>query len=60
MRAWSEGQTVDVVPADVLEGWRKKCDGIVQEWIDAVAKRGHADGAEMVARARVLDREAVQ
>ena len=49
-----------VVPADVLEGWRKKCDGIVQEWIDAVAKRGHADGAEMVARARVLDREAVQ
>ena len=56
----AEGQTVDVVPADVLEGWRKKCDGIVQEWIDAVAKRGHADGAEMVARARVLDREAVQ
>ena len=56
----AEGQTVDVVPADVLEGWRKKCDGIVQEWIDTVAKRGHANGADMVARARALDKEVMQ
>lgn len=48
-----------MVPAEVVEGWKKRCEGIVQEWIDAVARRGHKNGAEMVARARALDREAM-
>ena len=55
----TKGQKVSVVPAEVVEGWKKRCEGIVQEWIDAVARRGHQNGAEMVARARALDREAM-
>ena len=55
----TKGQKVSVVPAEVVEGWKKRCEGIVQEWIDAVARRGHKNGAEMVARARALDREAM-
>ena len=55
----TKGQKVSEVPAEVVEGWKKRCEGIVQEWIDAVARRGHKNGAEMVARARALDREAM-